>query len=112
MTPPERSDKGSNYDTGGYLETYIRGSGGRGEVRVSPIRSVYAEHGRSPNWKHYARLQVVHALKVSGTVDHILELKFGSVRSGRLPVHFRGRRDKRGSDKSTIIELSGTCPIG
>ena len=110
--PPERSEKGSNYDTGGHLETYIRGSGGRGEVRVSPIRSVYAEHGRSSNWKHYARLQVVHTLKVSGTVDHILELKLGSVRSGRLPVSFRGRRDRRGSDKSTIIELSGTCPLG
>lgn len=111
--PPPRSGSERSYDMmGTMLEGYIQGSGGRSQVHESPIRAVYAEHGRSPNWKHFARLQVVHTLKVSGTVDHILELTFGPVRAGRLPVRFRGRRDKRGTDKSTVIELSGSCPLG
>ena len=111
--PPPKADSERSYDMlGTMLEGYIQGSGGRSQVRESPIRAVHAEHSRDPNWKHYARLQVVHTLKVSGTVDHILELTFGPVRSGRLPVRFRGRREKRGSDKSSVIEISGTCPLG
>jgi hypothetical protein len=111
--PPPKADSERSYDMlDTMLEGYIQGSGGRSQVRESPIHAVHAEHSRNPNWKHYARLQVVHTLKVSGTIDHILELTFGPVRSGRLPIRFRGRRDKRGSDKSSVIEISGTCPLG
>jgi hypothetical protein len=110
--PPERSDQDRSSGTHSFLENYIRGSSGRCEVRVSPIRSVYADHGRNPNWKHYARLQAVYTLKASGTVDHILELSLGAVRSGRMPVKFRGRRSRDGSEKSTIIEIKGACPLG
>ena len=81
-------------------------------MRSCPIRSVYAEYGRNPNWKHYARLQAVYLLKASGTVDHILELTLGAVRAGRLPVRFRGRRSRMGSEKSTVIEINGVCPLG
>ena len=110
--PPERSDHNYGFDTDSFLESSIRGSSDRCDVRVSPIRSVYAEHRQNPNWKHYARLQAVYMLKVSGTVDHILELNFGAVRSGGLPVRFRGRRDRLGSEKSTFIEITGVCPLG
>jgi Caspase domain len=110
--PSERSDQSRSYGTDSHLESYIRGISGRFEVRVSPIRSVYAEHGRSPNWKHYARLQAVYTLKASGTVDHILELTLGVVRSGKMSVKFRGRRSRLGSEKSTTIEITGVCPLG
>ncbi len=110
--PPEASDRDRSFTTDSYLESYIRGSSGTCEVRASPIRSIFAEHRGDRNWKHYARLQAVYKLKASGTVGHILELTFGAVRSGGLPVRFRGRRDRPGSDKPTLFEISGVCPLG
>jgi hypothetical protein len=110
--PPLKSDQQMRtYDQDSFLESHIRGIGGHCEVRESPIRAVYAQYSRSPNWKEYARLQAVYMLKTSGTVDHILELTFGNVRSGKLPVKFRGRRERRGSGESTLIEITGLCPL-
>ena len=110
--PPEKLDRDRSFRADGLIESYIRGTNGRSEVRTSPIPGTYAEHRGDRNWKQYARLRAVHLLKASGTVDHILELTFGAVRSGSLPVRFRGRRDRLGSDKSTVIEIKGVCPLG
>ncbi len=110
--PPEEPGKGHNYGTDGILESYIRGSSGRCEVRGSPIRQVYSEHGRSRNWKQFARLKAIFTLKASGTVDRILELTLGAVRAGKLSVKFRGRRSQSGSEKSSDMEIQGECPLG
>jgi hypothetical protein len=110
--PPLKSDQQiRTYDTEIFLESHIRGIGGQCEVRESPIRAVYAQYSRSPYWKEYARLQAVYMLKSSGTVDHILELTFGNVRFGKMPVKFRGRRERPGSEEATLIEITGLCPL-
>lgn len=108
--PPEVDDRKSlSFNSDSFLESSIRGSSGQGEVRGSPIRQVYAEHGKRPDWKHFARLQAVFRLKTSGTVDHILELELGQVRAGKLAVRFRGRRERFGT--TTVIEITGQCPL-
>ena len=109
--PPEKSDRDRSHGADGFIESYIRGTNGRSEVRTSPIPGIYAEHRGDRNWKHYARLRAVHLLKTSGTVNHILELEFGAIRSGGVAVKFRGRRDRAGSDKTTVIKFEGVCPL-
>ena len=90
----------------------IEGSSSRCPVQECPIRTVYSEHRKHPQWKQFARLRAVYFLKASGTVDHILDLSFGAVRSGQLPVKFRGRRQpKSGYPEPTTIELNGSCPL-
>lgn len=110
--PPPRTGPRRGYDSDSLLEGSIEGSGNRCPVRECPIRTTYTAHRKHPQWKQFARLRAVYFLKASGTVDHILELSFGAVRSGQLPVKFRGRRQpKSGYPEPTTIELSGSCPL-
>lgn len=108
---PKEPNRDRSFEVNSTLESYIQGTSGRPEVRASPIPSTYAEYRGDRNWKHYARLRAVHMLKTSATVDHILELEFGAVRSGRMAVKFRGRRDRAGSNKPNLIEFNGTCSL-
>ena len=90
----------------------IGGSGLRHLVRECVIRSVYASHGKNANWKEFARLRAVFLLKATGTVEHVLELKIGAVRGGKVSVSFRGRRPQRYSNvPPEMIEVKGSCPL-
>jgi hypothetical protein len=95
------------------LETFIAsGLGGRFLVKECPIRSVYVTHGTQQDWKEFARLLAIYYLKASGTVEHVVELKLGAVRAGKLAVAFRGRRRQYYSNADpTVIEVKGDCPL-
>lgn len=110
--PPESSSQKRGFGDDALLEGCVRGYGSDFEVRESAIQRVFIEHGSNPNWKHFARLQAIYALKRSGTVDHILELTLGAVRSKGLAVQFRGSRDRQGGQTPIAIEIAGVCPLG
>ena len=59
------------------------------------VRSVHKSHGDSPDWKEFARLKSVFLLKMTGTVEHVLELSIGAVRIQSVAIKFRGRRGQR-----------------
>ena len=85
---------------------------GRFSVKDCPIRSVYAAHGKQREWKEFARLLAIYYLKASGTVEQVMELKFGTVRAGKVAVAFRGRRRQYYSNREpTVIEIKGQCPL-
>ena len=94
------------------LESFITGSMGRFSVKDCPIRTIYATHGKRKEWKEYARLLAVYYLKASGTVEHVIELKIGTVRAGKAAVEFRGRRRQCYSNvEPTVIEVKGQCSL-
>ena len=60
----------------------------------------------------HARLIAVYYLKMSGTVEHILELKLGLIKGNVMSVQFRGKRKSPYiNQESAIIQFKGTCPL-
>ena len=109
--PPSTGRQG--YGSYSLLEGFITGSMGRFSVKDCSIHSVYPAHGKRREWKDFARLLAVYYLKASGTVEHVMELKFGTVRAGKVAVVFRGRRRQYYSNREpTVIEIKGQCPLG
>ena len=73
---------------------------------------MYAAHGKQQEWKEFARLLAIYYLKASGTVEHVIELKLGAVRAGKVAVAFRGRRRQCYSNvEPTVIEVNGQCSL-
>jgi hypothetical protein len=59
-----------------------------------------------------ARLAAVYYLKMSCTVEHILELKLGPIKNGVMPVLFRGRRKQDYINQiPAVIEVVGNCHL-
>ncbi|NES44361.1 hypothetical protein [Moorena sp. SIO2C4] len=59
-----------------------------------------------------ARLAAVYELKMSGIVEHILELKLGPIKNHLMTVEFRGTRMSRYKNKETkVIEVKGNCSL-
>jgi hypothetical protein len=59
-----------------------------------------------------ARLAAVYHLKMSHTVEHILELKLGPLKNDVMPVRFRGRRKQVYSNQTpAVIEVVGKCAL-
>lgn len=94
------------------LEGMIEGSGSRHSVKECVIRGMFNSCGRNSDWKEFARLRSVFLLKATGTVEHILELKIGAVRGGKVSISFRGRRPQRYSSVAPeTIEVKGSCSL-
>lgn len=59
-----------------------------------------------------ARLAAVYHLKMSHTVEHVLELKLGPLKNGVMPVRFRGRRKQVYINQTpAVIEVVGNCAL-
>ena len=109
--PVAQQDRALGFSNDYLLESHIAGSG-RSQILASPIPKIYAAHKGYPVWKDFARLIAVYLLKSTGTIENILELKFGPVKSELFPVSFRGRRRRRYSNEDpAVIEFKGKCPL-
>lgn len=59
-----------------------------------------------------AWLAAVYYLKMSRTVEHILELKLGPLKNGVMPVRFRGQRKQNYINQTpAVIEVVGNCAL-
>jgi hypothetical protein len=59
-----------------------------------------------------ARLTAVYYLKMSYTIEHILELKLGPIKNNVMPVQFRGQRKQVSTNQSpTVIKVVGNCAL-
>jgi hypothetical protein len=60
----------------------------------------------------HARLVAVYYLKMSRTVEHILELKLGLIKGNVMSVKFRGQRKSSYiNQEPTVIQFQGSCPL-
>lgn len=108
--PPPMDRRGFSADS--LIEGFIEGSG-EYSVKECVVRSIFKRYGKNADWKEFARLKSVFSLKVSGTVEHVLELAIGTVKNQKVAVKFRGRRGQRYSNvPPATIEVTGSCSLG
>ena len=100
------------------LELHIRGSLSSPrerslEMTSSPIPEIYRQWRQTPErFKKFARLISVLHLRLSNTVDHILQLDMDLLDSTQLRVRFRGRRPRLYDNvESAILEFEGICSL-
>ena len=100
------------------LESFVRGPGlSRHETSIqvleSPIPNIYRNFGQSVGrFQKFARLASVLFLKLSRTVENILELEFELLNPEQLRVRFKGRRRQRYANaEPRIIQVDGVCPL-
>jgi hypothetical protein len=95
------------------LEVYVRGLDSPLQPLASPIPLLYQLFGSTPErFRKFARLVSVLYLKLSNTVEHILQLDLDFIDEKNLKVTFRGRR-RRGAVnvEPSIIEVNGICSL-
>ena len=98
------------------LEAHIHGMSSSGyepglPVEASPIPELYRQFGQTPErFKKFARLISVLYLKLSNTIEDILELDLELLAPAQLRVKFRGSRPQSAVNvASSILEFEGIC---
>ncbi len=110
--PPMKSRRG--FDNDAILEHAISGSffGGGREPVYCVVRDMYQLLEGGTAWKEKVRLRVVYLLKMTHTVEHIVELKFGAVRNQKVRVTFKGRRPSQYSNEEPVaVQVEGVCTL-
>ncbi len=100
------------------LEAQIRGElssqyGNRLQALTSPIPELYQHYRNTPErFKKFARLISVMYLKLSSTVEDILQLDIELLNSAELQIKFRGRRPPSDvNEDPTFLEFEGICSL-
>ena len=100
------------------LEAQIRGElsserGNRLQVLASPIPELYRHFRNTPEtFEKAARLILVLYLKLSNTVEDILQLDVELLSSEKLKVKFKGRRSQVNiKEEPILLEFEGICPL-
>ena len=100
------------------LESFVRGFGiSQHETRIqileSPIPNLHRNFGQTPGrFLKFVRLASVFFLKLSGTVEDILELEFDLLSPEQLRVRFKGRRHKRYTNAEPFtISIDDICVL-
>lgn len=83
------------------------------QVVESPIPLLYKQFKQTPEkFKKFAHLISILYLKLSNTVENILQLDFELLSSEQLQVKFKGRRPKVYSNvEPSTLEFEGICPL-
>ena len=100
------------------LEVQIRGElssqyGNRLQALTSPIPELYQHFKRTPEtFEKFARLISVLYLKLSNTVEDILQLDLKLLNPTALQVKFKGQRFRYDiNEDSALLEFEGVCPL-
>lgn len=82
-------------------------------IRQSPFQELFRSFGREPGrFRKFARLVAILYLKLSNTVEDILELDLDLIDSSQLHVSFKGRRRRVYANvEPPILDVNGICPL-
>ena len=94
------------------LEVFVRGGNGF-QISASPIPPLYRSIGkRQDQFEKCARLISILYLKLSNTVEEILQFDLKLLNSNQVKVKFKGRRHKRATNLPPyIFRVNGTCQL-
>ena len=94
------------------LEMFVRGGNGF-QISASPIPPLYRSIGKSQGqFEKFARLTSILYLKLSNTVEEILQFDLKLLNSDQVEIKFKGRRHKRFMNvEPYIFEVNGTCQL-
>ena len=88
---------------GGTLSSYEPGL----QIQESPLPNLYRSFGDTPQrFLKFARLTSALYLKLSSTVEDILQLDLQLLNPNQLQVNFKGQRRQ-----GYIIQVNGICPL-
>ena len=99
------------------LESSIKGGGSSYhetglQILNSPIPNLHRSYGQTVGrFKKFARLISVLYLKLSNTIEDILQLDLELLNSKQLQVRFKGRRPQRYGVEPFTIQVDGICPL-
>lgn len=96
----------------GALEALIGGVGASGVAR-SPFPRLFASFGRDPGFFQAAgRLAAIVALRLTGTVETIVQLRLRFEAPHTLHVQFQGRRRQANRDTApAVLRVDGRCRL-
>jgi len=110
--PPHTSSRSEGFDEAAFIDRFISGTMTGLEIGECVVRSMYRNYGHTSYWREFARLKSIYLLKMTGTIEHVLELKIGAVRGGNVLVSFRGSRPQRYSNVvPETIAINGQCQL-
>ncbi|MBD2168390.1 hypothetical protein H6G04_28805 [Calothrix membranacea FACHB-236] len=95
------------------LNSFIKGYDNSVKVEQCVFLNLWARLKNNPQlFLTHARLTAIYYLKMSRTVEHILELKLTLLKNNILSVQFRGQRKQAYSNQEpAIIEIKGNCDL-
>ena len=94
------------------LEMFVRGGNGF-QIPASPIPPLYRSIGkRQDQFEKCARLMSILYLKLSNTVEEILQFDLKLLNPNQVEVKFKGHRHKRFTNEEPyIFQVNGTCQL-
>ena len=95
------------------LEMFVRGTTKGFNISASPIPPLYRIFGKKQSqFEKYARLTSILYLKLSNTVEEILQFDLKLLNSNEVEIEFKGRRHRRGvNDIPHEFEVNGICKL-
>ena len=95
------------------LEMYVRGTTNGFQILGSPIPPLYRIFGqKQAQFEKFARLVPILYLKLSNTVEEILQFDLKLSNSDEVEIKFKGRRHRRFTNvKPYEFEVNGTCQL-
>ncbi len=104
-TPPNQKEN--------YLHHFIVNCDNKKRIEKSIFPDLWTKMKRRPtDFLRQARLAAVYHLKISNTIEHILELKLGLIKNQTMSIRFRGQRKNYNScQEPCIIEVTGSCKL-
>lgn len=108
----ERLDRSEDKIKKAMLEVFVRGTSSLLEIHESPFPKLFASMGKEKSlFLAAARLFAILMLRLSDTIEHVLELRL-SLRENELDVVFRGRRRQAYSNvPPPLISVQGSCKL-
>ncbi len=95
------------------LEMYVRGTTNGFQISESPIPPLYRIFGqKQAQFEKFARLVSILYLKLSNTVEEILQFDLKLLNSNEVEIKFKGHRHRRFTNvKPYEFEVNGTCQL-
>lgn len=97
----------------GFMEVLIRGHSSPIQVTESPLPALYQKLKSSPElYTAVARLVAILWLRLSGVVEHVLQLELALPKPGLLQVVFEGKRPRKYTNvEPHVISVQGDCVL-
>jgi len=95
------------------IDSLVEGGYNNGvKFKKNSFPDLWTKLKNQPTFLLHARLVAVYYLKMSWTVEHILELKLALIKGNVMSVEFRGQRKSSNiNQEPVVIQFKGTCPL-
>jgi hypothetical protein len=95
-----------------WINSYVEGYDNTVKIKKSIFPDLWKQLKTQPQlFLYHARLAAVYHLKMSRTIEHILELKLSLIKGNVMSIRFRGQRKQAYGQEPAVIEVIGNCHL-